>query len=326
MTSLYVLDVGHGNCAIIQNGSGVAVVDAPTKSQLLDTLRDMNVKRVDAAFISHSDKDHLAGIVGLLSSSEFTVGTVYLNPDSGKTSSVWFDLLAAVHVAERKGTVVHTSLTSALPGSVVLGEATINIVAPSASLALRGVGGVFKDGRQVTANSMSAVLRVETSLGEGVLLAGDMDEIGLDDAVNNAANLRARVLVFPHHGGAPNGDVAKFVDKLLTASATEAVVFSNGRNRYDLPQREIVEAVGQRGCSIACTQLSQRCSDVVLGGGHLEKLRAKGRGRGQSCAGSISFALTGGAKRSVEAGSAFRTFVETTVPTAMCRGKKVTLN
>jgi len=190
MTEMTVLDVGHGNSAILRSAGQVAVVDAPTRSLLLDTLRDMAIETVDVAFISHADKDHLAGIVGLLTSKTVRVNTLYLNVDANRRSRLWRDLLAAVAVAQAQGSCkVVTSLSSTTPGRVDVGDARIHVVAPSASLTLTGVGGRTQDDQLVTANSLSAVLRVEhQDERSGVLLAGDMDEIGLKDAV--ASNTR----------------------------------------------------------------------------------------------------------------------------------------
>jgi competence protein ComEC len=319
VTTLTVLDVGHGNCTIVRSRGAVAVVDSPIGSLLLDTLRDLGIDRIDAAFISHSDKDHLAGIVALLTSEEVTVDRLYVNPDAGKGSAVWRDLIAAVSVAQKKGTCeISNSLTSAVPGEVTIGEARISVVAPSAALALRAVAGVMPDGAVVTANSLSAVLRVETVPGSGVLLAGDLDELGLADAVEHDADLGAKVLVFPHHGGSPGGDIDAFVKQLIARVTPETVIFSNGRTKYDLPLQAIVEAVVATGCSVACTQLARACSNDNLAADHLEDIRAHGRRLGHSCAGSVSFDLDAGALRADADIEGFMRFVDR-VPTPMCR-------
>lgn len=322
MTALTILDVGHGNCAILRSQGAVAVVDSPIGSLLLDTLRDLGIAKIDAAFISHSDKDHLAGIVALLTSEDVVVDRLYVNPDAGKNSAVWADLIAAVSVAQKRGgCAVSNSLTSAVPGQVSIGDATIHVVAPSAALSLRGVPGIMPDGAVVTANSLSAVLRVETAAGHGVLLAGDLDEIGLADAIEHGADLGARILVFPHHGGSPGDDVEAFVTRLIDAVRPESVIFSNGRNKYDLPLRSVVDAVVAAGCSVACTQLARACSNTQIAGEHLEEVRAHGRRAGHSCAGSISFDLQSGAARPEDAIARFNTFVNDQVPTPMC-GKR----
>ena len=319
-----MLDVGHGNCAVVQSGEQIAVIDAPLGSLLLDTLRDFGITRVQAAFISHADSDHLGEILALLTSSDVRVDTIYVNPDSNKRSQLWEAFRAAVHVAERDGTcVVRTSLSTTQPGTVHIGEAQVRVVSPSAALALTGVGGRIANGRTVSANSLSAALCVETVSGKGVLLAGDMDALALDDSLESGANLSADVLVYPHHGGSPGGNAADFTGTLIAAVKPHSVFFSNGRNRHENPQASIVDAVLDRGCAVACTQLAHACSDLGLGSDHLEAVRALGRDVGYSCAGSVTLALSPMACRLRHAAMAHETFVSSRVRTPLCRARNM---
>jgi beta-lactamase superfamily II metal-dependent hydrolase len=323
MSRIVVLDVGHGNCAVVLDGTQTGVVDAPLGSLLLDTLDDLGIDTVHAAFVSHTDKDHLAGILSLLTSAHVKVEAVYVNPDAQKRSKLWRDFRAAVSVAERKGGCnVVTSLSSTTPGTIQIGETVIKVVAPSASLALTGVGGMAKDGRTITGNSLSAVLLVHRPGTAGILFAGDIDEVGLDDVLEHEADLRAEILVFPHHGGLPGSNsVVEFASKLLSRVQPNSVIFSNGRKRYDNPHPEIVEQALISGCSVACTQLSERCHGKVPEEelAHLETLRAQGRKARASCAGSMTIELEGGAHRLRDAADAHADYVASAVPTPMCR-------
>lgn len=322
MSEFIILDVGHGNCALLRDGNQVAVVDAPTRSLLLDTLDELKIETVHSAIISHADKDHIAGILGLLTSEKIKVEQIFVNPDGQKKTKIWRDFLAAVSVAHRKGECkVSTSLSATEPGTIKVGDVSIEVVAPSPTLALTAVGGKTGDGRTVTANSLSAVLKVRHGESGGALLAGDLDDLGLDDAIAHDADLKARLLVFPHHGGLPGGDPDAFVSKLLEKVAPETVIFSNGRSRHDNPRQEIVAASLAAGCSVACTQLSERCCAKTIEGEatHLEDIRASGRLAGASCAGSMTIELQGGAKRAKAASALHSTFVESNVPTPMCR-------
>lgn len=322
MSEFIVLDVGHGNSALLRDKGVVAVIDAPTRAILLDTLDDLEIDLVHAAFISHADRDHIAGILALLTSDRVRVENVFVNPDAQKKSRVWRDFRAAVSVAERKGTcVVRTSLTSTEPGTVPIGDVKVTVVAPSAALALTGVGGKTTDGRPVTANSLSAVLRISQDSAGAALLAADIDDVGLDDAMTHGADLSADVLVFPHHGGLPGGDISAFAGKLLGQVGPKTVIFSNGRSRHDNPRQEIVTAAVSAGCAVACTQLSERCSAGAIEGGtaHLERIRAAGREFDSSCAGSMTIVLEGGAHRHLDAAEGHAAFIAANVPTPMCR-------
>jgi len=320
MSNLVVLDVGHGNCTILRGAAGVVVIDAPIGALLLGTLEDMGINTIEEAFISHADKDHIAGILALLTSDRIHVRKIYVNPDSQRKTVVWNDFIVAVSVAQRKGTcIVSTSLSSTTPGSVTMGDLTIEVVAPSASLALAGVGGLSRDGRTITANTLSAALRITSGVNDGVLLAGDIDEIALDDAIFHGADLSAHTLIFPHHGGLPgSNNVDQYMQKLLTEVSPKSVIFSNGRGRHDNPRIEVVDAVTKHGCAVACTQMSGRCSETNTDNSHLEDIRAHGRAAGACCAGSITIELPEGARRTALALTRFSDFVRTKVATPMC--------
>lgn len=204
MSEVVVLDVAHGNCTLVRSAGAHCIVDAPLGSLLLNTLEDLGITSIDVAFVSHADRDHLGGIVSLLTSKTVRLKKLYVNPDSQKNTKIWRDFRAAVSVAEQQGSCeVVPSLTTTMPGSVLVGDVSIHVEAPSASFALAGSGGMDDQGRKITSNSISALLRLQQYDVPRVLLAGDIDVVGLDDAVSHQRDLKADTLVFPHHGGAP---------------------------------------------------------------------------------------------------------------------------
>lgn len=317
-----LLDVGHGNCAIVRSGDTTAVVDCPTGSILLDTLNDLGIEVVEVAIISHADKDHIAGILSLLSSTRVRVGKVYVNPDSQKRTKVWKDFRVAVADAERTGGFeVIPTLSSVVPGVLTIGNLTLRVLSPSNRLTLTAVGGETLSGKTVTSNTLSGVLRVDVGNKPGVLLAGDMDDIGLDDALEMGHDLSAEVLVFPHHGGFPGGtEPHQFAERILNAVNPKAVMFSNGRNRHDNPKPEMVDAAAGRGCAVACSQLSARCQATPIEGDqHLEPIRALGRASGSACAGSTTFVLGDEIRRLPDMADRHARFVTDRVSTPMCR-------
>ncbi|RVD62821.1 hypothetical protein [Mesorhizobium sp. M7A.F.Ca.ET.027.03.2.1] len=324
MSDVLILDVAHGNCAIVQNAGVVAVIDAPVGSAILDTLDQLSIAHVEHALISHSDADHLSGILALLTSSAVTVGNLYLNPDADKDSTAWRDLLAAVRVASRNNAMrTVPSLNVSVPGTLKVGDISLTVVSPSEALALSGVGGRSPDGKPNSANTLSAVIKVERTPDVGVLLSGDLDATGLDDVVASGAKLTASALVYPHHGGLPgSGKPAEFVQGLLKLVAPAQVYVSNGRNKHANPRAEVVEAILDHGCGLACTQLAKACGDSATAT-HLEKWPAAGRDAQHSCAGTISLTLgKAGAVRDPAIEAAFREFVTNHVPRAMCARTK----
>lgn len=320
MSNVLLLDVGHGNCTIVQDAGAVAVIDCPAGSALLDTLEELGVTHVNFALISHADADHIEGILALLTSQRISVGGLYLNPDRDRTTVVWRDLIHAVFVAQRTGSFkTHTSLTMATPGALQIGGLTMTIVSPSAALALSAVKGLAPEGGTNTANTLSAVIKVERVPDAGVLLAGDLDSVGLEDIRSSGAKLKASALVYPHHGGLPGSAKAEeFSHALLELVKPAQVYVSNGRNKHGNPRPEVVEAILDHGCSLTCTQLAKACGEPASNA-HLEKWPAAGRESLLSCAGTISLTLDAtGAARDAERESSFREFVTTCVSTPMC--------
>src|SRR3546814_10461900 len=103
-----------------------AVIDCPIGSLLLDTLHDMEITIVSAAFISHADKDHIACILSLLTSDRVHVQRVYVNLDSQRRTRIRNDFRVAVAVAERNGGCeVITSLSSTMQGRIEIGKSHI---------------------------------------------------------------------------------------------------------------------------------------------------------------------------------------------------------
>src|SRR6185436_15360701 len=127
---------------------------------------------------------------------EITVNNVYLNPDQLKGTDTWEDVLWALRDARRtKNTKVHTSLTSELTGSLDNGGVHLEVIGPSPELVL---GRNDRNGRRLTSNSRSAVIRLVLKGRPLMLTTGDVDGVGLQDLLDEGRDLRAEILIFPH--------------------------------------------------------------------------------------------------------------------------------
>lgn len=292
---LLVLDVGHGNSAIILEDCGVVVVDTGYGPHLSNALRSESVTVVHQVLISHSDADHAAGVIGVLLDKEVEIAAVRLNPDAMRGSKFWDDIKLAIGDARRRcGTRLVTDLTADSVLDVPRGSRSrLEVLHPPAELAMGGVGAKAEQG-VLTPNSMSAVVRVSMDGKPIALLAGDLDLHGLRRLVASEVDMSARVLVFPHHGGWPEGardetEVVEFTRQILLACSPDQVLFSTGRGRHGTPRPEIVRTIRIEfpEVGIACTQLSKRCADEPHSGDtHLNVRYAAGRSRGVCCLGT----------------------------------------
>lgn len=319
MTRLVILDVGHGNCAVVYDDAGCVVVDAGPGTALLEFMREEQIETVDEMLISHADTDHLKGLQTLLDQSDIIVSSVRLNSDAAKDSEQWDAILFSLDDRRRRGTIdFEVQLIEGL--RIPRAGSAVEVLAPSAYLAARGPGASDSDGRRITTNTISAVVRVRTA-GRSVLFTGDIDETGFEHLLVAGHNLHADVLVFPHHGGNVSNSATpernrRFAERLLAAVGPSIVVFSFARTRYRNPRPEIVEAVkADPSCKVMCTQMSQHCmSEPPNEDGHLADIYADGRRSGHCCTGSIL--LTGADL--LPPVTSHTEFVRTKAPGALC--------
>jgi beta-lactamase superfamily II metal-dependent hydrolase len=296
LPELAILDVGQGNCAILQDTNAITVIDCPPGTILLETLESLGISAVDQVLISHADKDHVGGLITLLDSIQ--IRNVFINPDADKRSISWKETRIALNQAANKGTQVHIGLTSSLSRTIESGEVEIEILAPSIALVLSGAGGEDLQGRPLTSNSMSVVIGLIHASHRIALLPGDMDEVGLDNLLNQQKNIEAQILIFPHHGGLPGtGDARQFAQNLCGLVKPRLVIFSHDRDIFEFPREDVVQGVlaAAPDAHIICTQLSRKCSvelpDIRFD--HLTTLPSKGRARGKCCGGSILVKIDG---------------------------------
>lgn len=297
---LFVLDVGHGNCAVlISEGAEqpeVVVIDVGRRNTLLEFLEQQRIKRIQTVYLSHADADHIGGLVGLLASDSVSIDNVVLNSDASKGSAAWRDLLYILDSAHTEGAVkFRPGLFSGDCEQV--GTIKIEVLAPSRYLASRGVSREDRSSRKIHSNSISAVIRISISGRDLVTLPGDIDGVGLADLLGRGADLKATIIVYPHHGGRSEGmKNREFVERLIGAVCPEIVVFSIGRGRYDTPDPETIQALKEilPSVRIMCTQLSEHCSKSAHNSSqltHLSDAFSEGQGRGFCCAGTIMIPL-----------------------------------
>ena len=255
---LAILDVGHGNSAVLFSGDDVAVFDAGTGPGLLRFLREQNVDHIKTVVVSHADRDHIGGLIGLLAADTVAVERVVLNTDSLKGSAGWDDLLCELDARHRAGrTRFDTAIRTG--DDEVFGLVTATVVAPSTYFAASGPGSTDRHGRMISSNSISAVIRLSGAEGPIAVLTGDLDVVGFDELVRTDGKIEAPVLVFPHHGGGTGAsDVCGYVTQLIQRVQPRVVVFSIGRASAGTPDPEIVRCLREAApdVRIVCTQLS----------------------------------------------------------------------
>jgi beta-lactamase superfamily II metal-dependent hydrolase len=285
----YVVDVGHGNCCVIVSDGSCAVVDAGHGVTLLDFLDGHRITTVHALILSHADRDHIIGAQALLTSG-INVESVFVNSDATKNTDAWGDLLFALEerfvTSGRRLALVQPTVAT---DRVYLVDGELEFLAPSISAALRGVGGKHA-GVTLTSNSNSIVVRVWHNGKPRLLLTADVTEAAWRDLTNHFADVRAEVLVVPHHGGHV-GRTSSAIGSMVDAVSPKIAIVSNDRGGSDTPRPNIVAEIQKRGCYIACTQFSRRCGDPGNAGVVAPNLPSLGSDRSACCAGSMRLTI-----------------------------------
>lgn len=321
---LIVVDVGHGNCAILKDTDGTVIIDCGLGTTLLETLNHLKIRTISSILISHGDEDHIGGIINLLAEESIKVQNIFLNADSLKRTRVWKNLRRTLSEArKRAGTKVHVGLTTAQSGEFNVGQVTIEILAPTPELAMSGVGGEDLHGNRLDSNSMSVVIGLVHNAHRVALLPGDIDSVGFRNLVEEHDDMQANILVFPHHGGkARSADNEEFAHSLCDAVLPKVIFFSIDRNHFLNPREEVMRGIyaAVPQAHIMCTQLSRRCSIQLPDSGytHLSNLPAKGRESNHCCGGTVAIKINGAQTGEISLFAAHRDFVNSKVSTPLC--------
>ena len=220
------LNIGQGDSIFIEspNGHQMLVDGGPDRSVLsrLSQLMPFYDRTIDVVLATHPDKDHIAGLVDVL--SKYRVGVVIMTEATSSTD-VFQSLLKA---AEKSGaTIIHPRR-----GMIVkFGEgADFRILFPDRSMA-----------GQIDTNLTSIVGRVGYGK-EGFLLTGDSPmavehyEVSLDREI-----LQSDVLK-PGHHGSKTSTSAEFVG---VVNPIYAVLSVGKDNLYGHPNQETLATLNQ---------------------------------------------------------------------------------
>jgi beta-lactamase superfamily II metal-dependent hydrolase len=329
VTELIILDVAHGNSALLVSGGIVAVFDAAPKDVLSRTMRDYQINTIDYLYISHWDQDHIGGLINLLSNRTLRIRNLIINSDSTKHGPQNQFIRILIDEAEQRYGL-NTELAKANSPAMDVGEVSVKVLAPSTAEILSGAGGTDANGNLMDSNSVSVVLQLTHDNHNVALLTADIDQRSLDSLLQRGQPLHADILVFPHHGGncAPNNDAnAAFAYQLANLVQPQVTIFSMGREHFQNPRPEIVSAVRRAvpNTYIACTQLSTNCLralpqniNYAAWKNHLSGLPGAGHDNANSCFGTLYLRLAGSATQYPKAGSIHSKFIQLHVPASLC--------
>ena len=226
--------VGKGDALILRVGDYVCLIDtgkAEAEDQLRRVFARCGIKKLDAVFLTHTDKDHSAGMKWLRKSG-IEIGAIYA---SRYHPEVKDKKHPAVKAAKKRGLEVNWL---AAGDEVALGDtgAVFRVVAPT---------------REVVGNDddNSLVMLLDSPDGR-ILFTGDMEEYEEELLLATGADLRCDVLKVPNHG-----DSDACGPGLIAACAPKvAVISTDGDEKPDTPHKSVLDNLDRAGCVAYVTE------------------------------------------------------------------------
>lgn len=216
---LTVLDVGQGQCLLLQSRGRTLVVDCGGWSEegaadaAAEMLLSQNCSRVQALALTHYDRDHSGGVRNLL--TRVKPKSLILPGEAGEF---------ALETPSRPLTFLSE------PASMSLGAGTVWFYP------YYGANSAYE-------NSMAILFETENCV---ILITGDWDAAGERALLENVRIPHVDILVVGHHGSKNSAS-----PELLEAAAPRAAVISVGANNsYGHPSPQTLDRLREAGCAV----------------------------------------------------------------------------
>jgi len=214
------LDVGHGQAILAQLPGGTNVLFDAGSLHKSDVGRRIvapfldysGISRIDSIIISHNDVDHINGIPEVVEHCD--VNDVYANDAFFSRADKWGTTKFLKESLSKKGFEIH-HLGKELN---LHSNAKVKVVWPNEQICAVD---------ELSDNDKSVVCLIEFA-GKKVLLCSDIEKFAQRELLRLYPDLKADVVVVPHHGSTRTSDAA-FLEKL----AADISIVSCGRSGYE---------------------------------------------------------------------------------------------
>jgi len=210
-----LLSVGAGQCAVIEAPGGKTVLIDAGSTSLTDALRkciapflrEKGVTHIDQLLLTHSDYDHISSVGEI--AEVYDVREVLCGP---RFRAIATENFAADHLLRQLDAMnLPPRIISTGERIPLSRDAEIEVIASP------------KD-PNLSSNDSGIVCRIHYA-GRSILFTGDIQEVGMRTLLRSGQNLRADVLIAPHHGSSEISTSA-FIDAINPST----VLSSNDRS------------------------------------------------------------------------------------------------
>ncbi|MFN3550883.1 MAG: ComEC/Rec2 family competence protein [Endomicrobiia bacterium] len=249
---LYFLYVGQGESTfIVTPNDKTMLIDAADRDEYYDYgevvyrfIKNLGYKKIDIAMISHPHRDHIGGMVFILSNLKVEK---FYDPGFPYPSSTYHEVLEIV-----KEKNIEYYLARENEKIMLDSELEITILYPPEKL-------LFD-----TPNDNSVVLRIKYK-NISVLFTGDIEKNAELEIFKKYKKLNQKIvsniLKVPHHGSRTSS-----TEKFLNLVSPEiGIIFCGKNNRFNFPHREIIKRYKDFGVEIYRTDLNGNIEIIIDG-------------------------------------------------------------
>jgi competence protein ComEC len=240
--SLSLIDVGNGQSVLlswsgpggaqhqgrvlIDGGNAVPGIFSAGRFIVAPVLTDMAPPRLQAAINSHPDADHLGGLLYIL--ENFSLKHYFSNGQRPIPALEKAEQAILTRTALKRETIGAGENLELAPGLrlEVLWPPPASETLPFSA-------------KEATSNNFSLVLRLLWEDNPLALICGDAETAALRGLLQRGADLRAQVLILPHHGS-KNGMTPGFYEAVRPDLALASCGFTN---LWAFPARAVREAL-----------------------------------------------------------------------------------
>jgi len=217
---LTCLDVGHGQAILVQlPGKANILFDAGSMygndigTRIVSPyLYYIGIRNIDAIIISHNDTDHINGIPEIV--ENYNVRSVYANNAFFDMKDTWGTAKFLNDCLAEKGHEIRRIKTQMNLG----GSTKIEMLWPDEQ---------HYNNKELSDNDRSLVSLIRFT-GRKILLCSDIEEFAQRELLRLYPDLKADVVVVPHHGSTATLDI-----EFLKHLEADVLICSRGRERYE---------------------------------------------------------------------------------------------
>jgi len=245
----HFIDVGQGDCILIQVNSKNLLIDSGTsdsKQALIRYLKNNNITKLDYVVETHPHEDHIGGMASVIKT--FDIGEFY-GPKVIATSQSFDDMIRALRNKNLKINISKPNI------SLDLGPNTTCVMLSPNSTTYENV------------NDYSCVIKVSYK-NSTYLFTGDTETTAEQELITNGYNLKAQVLKVAHHGSKTSTSQT-FLNKV---SPKIAVISCGAYNTYGHPNRETLDKLKKINSIVYRTDIDKNII-LISDGTNIKKLQ-----------------------------------------------------